>query len=186
MVNINLLPWRKQQGVREQKQVWYVLIAGMFSTTLMVCLLSYVVQHRLLRQQRCNQHLEAQIGPLEHQLERLKIIRRHRQRDIDRLMLITSIQRDRLSIPRFMDDLFHVVPQSIYLTRLTRQGQVIQLSGYATSNADISQLLLNIEAGSWAKSVHVVEIKHQEATSHEKIRFDVQLMLNTEALGRGE
>ena len=57
-----------------------------------------------------------------------------------------------------LSELARQMPEGVYLRSLKQEGQRINLTGYAQSNARVSTLMRNIEASPWLEKPELLEI----------------------------
>jgi type IV pilus assembly protein PilN len=58
-----------------------------------------------------------------------------------------------------LTELVRQVPEGVYLKSLKQEGNKVNITGYAQSNARVSALMRNIEASPWLESPQLIEVK---------------------------
>ncbi len=51
------------------------------------------------------------------------------------------------------------MPEGVYLKSLKQEGNKVNITGYAQSNARVSALMRNIEASPWLENPQLIEVK---------------------------
>ena len=78
---------------------------------------------------------------------------------LDRKKVVESLQSNRTEAVRLLDQLVRQLPDGLYLKSIKQTGDVVNVIGYATSNARVSTLMRNFEASPWLEDPKLVEIK---------------------------
>lgn len=58
-----------------------------------------------------------------------------------------------------LTELVRQVPEGVYLKSLKQEGNKVNVTGYAQSNARVSALMRNIEASPWLENPQLIEVK---------------------------
>ena len=78
---------------------------------------------------------------------------------LSRKKVVESLQANRTEAVRLLDQLVRQLPDGLYLKAIKQTGDVVNVVGYATSNARVSTLMRNFEASPWLENPKLVEIK---------------------------
>lgn len=159
MIRINLLPHREAKR-RERRQDFYIraVLVSIFACVF-VGLGFFVISGYISNQEDKNTFLRQEIATLDKQIEQIKRLKEQTQALLARKQIIESLQRDRAEAVRLLSEVARQMPEGVYLRSLKQEGQRISLSGYAQSNARVSNLMRNIEASPWLESPQLIEIK---------------------------
>jgi type IV pilus assembly protein PilN len=76
-----------------------------------------------------------------------------------RKKVVESLQTNRTEGVRLLDQLVRQLPDGLYLKAVKQTGDMVNVTGYATSNARVSTLMRNFEASPWLEDPRLVEIK---------------------------
>ena len=159
MIPINLLPHRAARRKAQQRQ--FVAMAGATAAIgigIAVLVHGFFAQ-RIDNQNGRNRYLEEQIGQLDKQIDEIKKLKEQTQAMLDRKKVVESLQANRTEAVRLLDQLVRQLPDGLYLKSVKQTNDVVNVIGYATSNARVSTLMRNFEASPWLQDPKLVEIK---------------------------
>ena len=144
MIRFNFLPWRDDE--RRQKKYLFnrqLLLSGVLGLT--VGIVVWIVNETALqRQSDRNALLKSQISLLDVRLREIASLRHEIQALQARRSSVEALQRGRHQSVQLLQQLAIQIPEGVMLKSLV-QGEQIQLSGYALSNARVSELLRNAD-----------------------------------------
>lgn len=159
MIPINLLPHRAERRKALQRQ--FIVLAVM--TSLLGGLIVFAVhgffEGRIDNQNRRNQFLERQIAEVDKQIDEIRRLREQTQALLGRKRVVESLQTNRTETVRLLDQLVRQLPEGIHLKAVKQTGTRVNVVGYATSNARVSNLMRNFEASPWLENPQLIEIK---------------------------
>jgi type IV pilus assembly protein PilN len=159
MIPINLLPHRAERRKALQRQ--FIILAVM--TSLLGGLIVFAVhgffEGRIENQNRRNQFLERQIAEVDKQIDEIRRLREQTQALLGRKRVVESLQTNRTETVRLLDQLVRQLPEGIHLKAVKQTGTRVNVVGYATSNARVSNLMRNFEASPWLENPQLIEIK---------------------------
>ncbi|STX28251.1 type IV pilus assembly protein PilN [Legionella beliardensis] len=178
MTDINLLPWRERRREQEKKKFLTLLLGATFIGIGIVMLINYYVHDLINIQTARNQRLQDEINTFNRQIIEIKQLKEVRAGLISRMKIIQGLQARRTLTVYLFDELIKVVPDGIYLTQVTREGDKVTLQGYSESNTNVSILMRNIERSPWIKEPVLTEIKKsKEATTAVNNEFILSFVL---------
>jgi type IV pilus assembly protein PilN len=159
MIPINLLPHRAERRKAQQRQ--FLVLAG---AAALIGVGVVVLGHGLLAQRidtqiARNRYLEGQIALLEKQIDEIRKLKEQTQAMLSRKKVVESLQSNRTEAVRLLDQLVRQLPDGLYLKTIRQTGDLVNVVGYATSNARVSTLMRNFEASPWLEDPKLVEIK---------------------------
>ena len=155
---INLRAWREdRRRDRQQRFVASSLAAALFAGAIVWGTGSYIDNNTLKQQQR-NNYLRQETASLDSKIAEIKDLRAKRERLLERLRAIQELQGNRPVIVRVFDELVRVLPDELYYTTLTRQGETLHINGRAQSNGDVSTLMRNIDRSPWFKEPNLSSV----------------------------
>ena len=159
MIPINLLPHRAERRKAQQRQ--FLALAGAVAAIGIgvVILVHGFLAQRIDTQASRNRYLEGQIALLEKQIDEIKKLKEQTQAMLSRKKVVESLQANRTEAVRLLDQLVRQLPDGLYLKAIKQTGDVVNVVGYATSNARVSTLMRNFEASPWLEDPKLVEIK---------------------------
>ena len=159
MAKINLRPWRAE--LRKQKQNEYLAVLGLvFAAAIVVWwLVAGFYQASIDSQLARNNYLEIQSKAMDAKIEQIQKLREQREQLLERMKLIQDLQGNRPVIVRVFDEMTRVMPEEAYLEKIVVKGNQFSISGRASSNEQISQLMRNMDASDWFDEPNLIGMK---------------------------
>lgn len=144
MMRFNFLPWREAERRRKKTSFSRLLLLhGLLGLTV-VFVVWIVIEARLQAQADRQSMLRSEIRMLDGQISEIASLRR----DIDALQArqrsVETLQANRHQPVQLLKQLSVQIPDGVMLKSL-KQSDNILLSGYALSNARVSELLRNLD-----------------------------------------
>ena len=175
-VAINLLPWR--EIAREKIKIDFlrnVYICALLS--LVSCTVAfYALDHRLSEQEARNSYLTEHIILLDNKINQIENISiQHEQLDL-RIEVIQSLQGHRPMIVHVFEQLVQTLPEGVYYKSLTRQDKRLTISGMASANGQVSDLMRKLDASLWLKNselISIVENDQDQALKDFVLKVDI-------------
>lgn len=159
MIRINLLPHREEKRKANQQQMIFiaggVAVLGALSVLLGFIAIGGMIDH----QQSNNQYLQGEITKLNKEIEEIKALKDKTKSLLDRKKVVEDLQADRAEAVHLFDQMVRLLPEGIYLKGIKQNGKIVNVQGYAQSNARVSTLMRNLEASPWLEAPDLVEIK---------------------------
>lgn len=111
-----------------------------------------------------NGYLESEIKKLDKTIAEIRDLQKEKQRLIDRMRAIETLQTSRPIIVHIFDELVSTLPEGISLTEITQSSNAITIKGIAESNARVSNFMRNVEASKWVKKpqLNIIETKDEK------------------------
>lgn len=153
MAKINLLPWRDERREQRKKSFILVSIVSALMGVLVVFLAWSFFEHKLNDQQEANQLITNNNQQLDQKLQALNGLQEQRKAIIDRMKLIQGLQAQRPITVRLVDELVRVIPDNLYLTKVTRQGDQFSIEGKAESPNIVAEFMRKLGASPWYRNV---------------------------------
>jgi type IV pilus assembly protein PilN len=159
MIPINLLPHREVRRKAQQRQFGF--LAGMATVVAIgvVMLVHGFLSTRIENQQARNRFLDGEISKLDKQIDEIKKLKEQTSALLARKRVVESLQSNRTEAVRLLDQLVRQLPDGLYLKQVKQTGDIVNITGYATSNARVSTLMRNFEASPWLEDPKLIEIK---------------------------
>lgn len=152
MSKINLLPWRDE--LREQKKKAFIatsVVSAMFAV-LAVMLAWFYYAYQVDDQIQANQLVMSSNQSLDAQLKNIEGLKAQRNAVIERMQLIQGLEGQRPISVRLIDEIARVVPDNMYLTKMTRSGNKIIFEGKADNPNTVAELLRRLESSNWFRN----------------------------------
>ncbi len=155
---INLRPWREDRRRDRQQR----FVASAFASALLGSLLVWgtgtYIDSNTLKQKQRNDYLRQEMSSLDSKIAEIKELRAKRERLLERLRAIQELQGNRPVIVRVFDELVRVLPDELYYSSLTRQGESLHINGRAQSNGNVSMLMRSIDRSPWFKEPNLSSV----------------------------
>jgi len=161
MPRINLLPWRDEER-KERKLKFLVALGGASVAAFLTAFVGYLMMDSMVSAQEArNAKLNEEIAELDKQIEKINSLEADKARFIARMEVIEKLQRSRPEIVHIFDEITKQLPDGVYLTAITQNGDRLKFEGVAQSSTRVSAFMRNIDGSSYLKDpeLEVVETK---------------------------
>lgn len=181
MIRINLLPHRVERRKAQRRQLG--VLAAFFAVAGLVIagLVHTVIAGYVDAQNERNEFLKRENAKLDKEIEEIKKLRDDIQALLARKQVIESLQNDRARAVELLDQLVRQTPDGIYLKTLKQEGLKVNVTGYAQSNARVSNLMRNLQASAVVVnsqiSPQLVEIKASEVNKRRLSEFSLNFQM---------
>lgn len=177
MIRINLLPHREQRRAARQRE-FGILAAGVAIAALFIVFLVHSVDSaRIETQQRRNRFLQDQIALLDRQIVEIKKLKEQTQALLARKQVVETLQANRAATVHLLDQLVRLMPDGVYLKAVKQTGNVVNLQGYAQSNARVATLMRALDASPWLEAPDLVETKAATVNNLPVSEFSLNIKL---------
>jgi type IV pilus assembly protein PilN len=132
---------------------------------------------RIENQEERNHYLDNQIVELDKQIDEIKKLKEQTQAMLERKKVVESLQSNRTEAVRLMDQLVRQLPDGLYLKSVKQTGDLVNVVGYATSNARVSTLMRNFEASPWLENPQLLEIKAAKVGNTNVSEFSLNIRM---------
>ena len=149
MAKINLLPWRDEYRQEKKKEFTTAFVGVCIFAALVVYLWISTVEGAIESQNARNNMLQQEIAALQEQVKEIQELKRRKTELIDRMRVIQDLQGTRPVIVRYFDELVRSVPDGIFITLLSRKGNIISIEGVTESNNRVSTFMRRLDASEW-------------------------------------
>lgn len=144
MTQINLLPWREQ--ARQEKKVEFSIIVGFFAVlALIIAIAIHIYLAALISNQNSrNNFLQTELGTKQGGFQKLK---KDKEKNISiegDLMFLNDLREKSFHSVQLMNELTTLIPTTVVLDKLTKEGSKVTLIGRAKSELQITLLMKNI------------------------------------------
>jgi type IV pilus assembly protein PilN len=145
MAHINLLPWREAAQSAKQKQFFMLLGAVALMALALTLLTGQFYQMRIDGQNQRNQYLKQEIQQLDVRIGHISQLNKKKTELEERITVVQQLQRSRNVGTQVLDELAKIVPGGIYLTGLSKQGNILEINGRSESNNHLANMMREIE-----------------------------------------
>lgn len=177
MIPINLLPHRAERRKALQRQ-FFGLAAGVLAAGVVAVVLVHgVLAQRIESQDSRNAYMQTQIAELDKQIDEIKKLKEQTQAMLDRKKVVEALQTNRTETVRLLDQLVRQLPDGLYLKAIKQTNEIVNIVGYASSNARVSTLMRNLDASPWLEQPKLVEIKATRIGNSNVNEFNLDIRL---------
>ncbi|WP_353979796.1 PilN domain-containing protein [Salinicola endophyticus] len=145
-IEINLLPWRErereQRTRRFQRGVLLALLLGLVAGGLIALHQQALVRAEQARLGMIERHTQQ----LTRDIESVRDFRRLRQRMLEQIDLIGTLQASRPLTVEVFDQLTATLVDGVHYTKLVRDDHTLELDGIAASNRQVSEQMRRLAA----------------------------------------
>ena len=165
MAYINLLPWREEAQKARQKEFLTILSAVAMMAIAITLLIGQFYQFRLDGQNSKNQFLQNEIKQLDIKIGEIRSLNEKKAELENRISVVQQLQRSRNVGTQVLDEITKIVPNGIYLTRLDKQGNMLELIGKSESNNHLANMIRKIERSSLLTDAQLSTISSKNTSS---------------------
>ncbi len=136
-------------------------------------------------QERRNAFLKTEIAILDKQIAEIAQLKDKTQNLLARKDVVESLQSDRSTSVRVLDQLARRLPDGLYLKSLKQVGDTFQISGYAQSSARVSTFMRALDESPQFLNPTLVEVKAANVGNMRLNEFDLKVALERAAAKPG-
>ena len=178
MIRINLLPHREEKRKARQQQMLFISGGVAALGALSVLFVYLAIATMISEQEGNNQYLKGEITKLNTEIEEIKALKDKTRSLLERKKVVEDLQANRAEAVHLFDQLVRLLPEGIYLKAVKQNGKVVNIQGYAQSNARVSTLMRNLEASPWLELPDLVEIKGVTVNSVRANEFSLNVKIS--------
>lgn len=159
MIRINLLPHREQARKDRRQQFISLAVLMVLAGAAVWFVGNVLIGQKIDTQVSSNEFLKREIASLDKEIAEIARIKEQTQSLLARKQVIESLQGNRTETVVMFNELVKQMPEGVYLKSIKQAGSAINLTGYAQSNARVSQLMRNLDASPIFENPSLQEIK---------------------------
>lgn len=148
MPRINLLPWREEKRNRCQKIFVRFALLVIFSASLLTFSYSLLINHDIDQQVTRNQFIQQGIDALDRDIAEVQALKKKREQLLNWVQIIQHLQADRGNTVQIMNEMAHANIEHLYLTQVSKTGNILQIKGIAQNNHQISRFMRHLARSS--------------------------------------
>ena len=177
-VRINLLPHREQKRAARQQQ-FIVLAALTLGLGAVVAVAGHsFIGAKISNQEGRNAFLNAEIAKLDKEIEEIKVLKEKTTALLERKKVVETLQANRSQVVHLLDQLVRQLPDGVYLKTIEQKDNVVNLVGYAQSNARVASLMRNLDSSEWLEDPRLIETKAVMLNSLRVSEFSLSIRLS--------
>lgn len=177
MIRINLLPHREEARLQRRQQFYALLVLVALVAGLIAFVGYTAIQARIDGQLASNEFLKTEITSLDKEIAEIKRLQEQTQALLSRKQVIETLQSNRAETVLLFNELARQVPEGITIKSVKQTGLKINLTGYAQSNARVSQLMRNLDASPVMERPELIEIKVAEFNRRRVGEFNLNISI---------
>jgi type IV pilus assembly protein PilN len=104
---------------------------------------------QISNQKARNEFLKVHISDLDRKVEEIKKLKSQKEKLLDRMEVIQSLQGDRPEIVHIFDEIVRALPDGVYFDEIERSGTTITIKGSSESNNRVSSLMRQLDSSDW-------------------------------------
>ena len=186
MIRINLLPHREEK--RKSRRQQFILFSALAA---LGGLLVWFIGHSIIAgyvdgQDEKNAMLKQEVALLDKEISEIKGLREQAEALLSRKQVIESLQTNRTEPVHIFNELARQMPEGLYLKSLKQTGSRINITGYAQSNARVSNLMRNLDASPQLQNAELVEVKAAVLNTRRVSEFNLNVSLERQPVEDAE
>jgi type IV pilus assembly protein PilN len=177
MIRINLLPHR-EEARKQRRQQFYTMLGLVAILALVIAFVGHTLIGQSIESQvASNEFLKREIASLDKEIAEIKRLKEQTQALLSRKQVIESLQSNRAETVYLFNELVRQVPEGIYVKSIKQTGLKINLTGYAQSNARVSQLMRNLDSSPVLEKPELIEIKAADVNHRRVGEFNLNISI---------
>lgn len=181
MISINLMDWRDQARAEQKKQFFMEVLAAALFAIIILLFWHWNVGQQISMQHERNTFLTQKTADIESQIQKYHALSKEKAQLLANLQLIQDLHNSKYQIVGMLDELAHLIPKEIYLNSIMRENDQVVLIGTAQGNANITQLMKNMEKSNWLADSELRQITELK-TDDTKRQFELVTALKRSSL----
>ncbi len=176
MAYINLLPWREEAEKARQRD-FFIILGGLATFSLLIIVvIGQYYQARIDGQSVRNQYLSNEIAKVDVRIAEIKTLKSKKKSLQERINVIEQLQRSRNVATQVLDEIAKIVPAGVYLVKLDKKGDNIQILGKSESNNHLANMIRGVERSSLFDNAILESIETNDARS--KLLSDFKMKIH--------
>jgi type IV pilus assembly protein PilN len=186
VIRINLLPHREEK--RKSRRQQFILFSALAA---LGGLLVWFIGHSIIAgyvdgQDEKNAMLKQEVALLDKEISEIKGLREQAEALLSRKQVIESLQTNRTEPVHVFNELARQIPEGLYFKSLKQTGSRINITGYAQSNARVSNLMRNLDASPQLQNAELVEVKAAVLNTRRVSEFNLNVSLERQPVEDAE
>lgn len=165
MARINLLNWREERRKNIEQNFYIMLVSAAVFSIAIVFAVHMQLNAMIEQQTSRNNYLKGEIKKVEKAIAEIKTLEKKKADLLSRMHVIQELQHNRSDSVHLLDNLVHVLPEGLHLTKFVQKNKGLTFNGIAQSNARVSAYMRNIETSDWLKTPNLKVITTKKQNS---------------------
>jgi type IV pilus assembly protein PilN len=172
LYRINLL--REQQIYKPN--IFIIIAISLLLIGIVVLFMHYMILDKIHYQQERNKYLQQEINKYNIILREYNDLKTKKQILIKNIELLQTIETNRIQVIHLFEELINLVPDGVFFSRLTQNGNKIVLEGVTESEKNLFILIQNFKQSKWLTNpkIYSIEMKQDKlkpGVSHFKLEL---------------
>lgn len=150
---INLLPWRGAQKKQRKQRLLYQFVLAVALSVFCLFFMGFYLEGQVRTQSERLSQLDRYLVNLDAELDELYSIEDEVKMRISRLSYIQEKQRDRSVTTVLINQLSVLIPDGVYIDKMSRQGPIVDLLGISDGSQQLDKLLNRLESSPFFSNV---------------------------------
>jgi len=176
MAYINLLPWREEAELAKQRAFFIILGSLGTLALIMVIIVGSYYQSKIDGENTRNQFLSNEIAKLDSRIAEINTLKAKKKSLQERINVIEQLQRSRNLATEVLNEIVNVVPTGVYITKIEKQGDNIQIAGKSESNNHLANMIRGVERSELFDNAILESIATDDARS--KLLSDFKMKIH--------
>ena len=175
MIRINLLPGKKKPLILP-----HVLIYGIIGTFVLIIVLvvfSVYLNKKVSAMQSDISVKEQKLNELKETLQEVANYERDNQEFREKARIIEQLKKNQIAPLILLDEVSEKLPKGVWLTRLTDNGGLISIEGYAHSNYDLVGYIQSLKGSDHLENVMLTESRQAEVEGISVYKFKLSFKI---------
>jgi type IV pilus assembly protein PilN len=178
MIKINLLPVRaakKKESTRQQLSIFMLSVVAV----LVMCLGVYTVTLAKIKTAQDEvDKSEQEIKNLKQKIGEINNIKKFQEEVQKKLDILGQLRRNKTGPATRLAELSAAVPEKVWLTKYTENGEKISISGIAFNEDLIAEFMRNLQASNDFINVELLVSEQADIKGLKVKKFDITCSLN--------
>ncbi len=169
MIRINLLPGKKKPLILP-----HVLIYGIIGTFVLIIVLvvfGVYLNKKVSAMQSDISVKEQKLNELKETLQEVANYERDNQEFREKAKIIEQLKKNQIAPLILLDEVSDKLPKGVWLTRLTDNGGLISIEGFAHSNYDLVGYIQSLKGSKHLQNVMLSESRQTEVEGVSVYKF---------------
>jgi type IV pilus assembly protein PilN len=120
MSRINLLPWREELRKIQNRIFFTISVGSVLAAVIVIVIIHWLISYRTGIERANIEYLNKELQGIMNQISQIQGLQENKENLLNRMRIIQALQEDRSSVVKLLDIIPKVVPDSVYLTSITR------------------------------------------------------------------
>ena len=161
MIELNLLPWRRDLAFRRRKEKFLILVLTGICAMVFVVPAALITNNWVNESKQLNDYIQSRIDRFDETLKEVRNLESKKTELIGQIQILEHLQSGRSATAKVLDELVIAMPDQITLKRVERKDNLLVIIDQAESNSDVSQFMKNINRSYLFSRPRLLEIEKQ-------------------------